>query len=1530
MFNWGRLYGNAYSSDASGDGPELTFRIIPGASLEGFNTENTSQSTRPLLINQVRVVPGQSLSSSLPALNEPIISRVRLYGSISERNITRITRRRTEDTADTAEVFLERIQFPREGYKAAVIQPTLLSDKVASPIHLGTWDYRCLYCGAKYWAFETNSNRKYTRCCGEGKIILPPISELPTMFAELFEGKSLRSKLFFKKIRLFNSNTSFASTRMKEVQFGPGVPVVSISGSVYHALGPLQTEENAPASFLQCYFYDSNKENNDAKFFNESERALLNEIRILIKSVNHIFRGISSILVSNWEQRQLWNEQHQGMEFPTQHIVLNDKPLQQVYSHHCYALPSVQEVCALIVSPHPNDKTTSRQIQIQIENGPLKTIPSDHASFDPLCYPIFFPHGDTGWTYTIRKGNKGLSPRDYYRYRFHSRDTVNLLQQDSILCGRQLSSQYIVDMFAKIEEYDLKYIRLNQKKLKADLYNNLQDALTEGDENNAGRRIILPSSFKGSPRNLYQEYLDGLAIVRKYGKPSLFITMTCNPDWEEIKEALNEGEKAWMRPDIVERVWNMKKKIFLDDIVQNKIFGEIVGYMYVVEWQKRSLPHMHLLLILSDADEIKTAEVIDEVVSAEIPDPEILPDLHELVVKFNLHGPCGPEFAHKTCMQNDKCTCRHHFPFDFCNETFVGNSSYPTYKRRAPINGGQVVGKNGFLFDNRWVVPYNAYLTLKYRCHINVEICSSFKSVKYTFKYILKGPELCNVGLFNPERRNIDEISEFVEARYINPNYGIHRIFEFETSFKYPNVYRLQTHLPDHEFIIYEEGHEERAVANKKHTMLTAYFSKVTEECLDPIENPSHGVQATDLTYQDFPMYYVWQKTQHVWTRRAHGKKSDTVGRLYNIRISSGDVYYTRMLLTKRSGVKSFDDLRTVDGVLHPTFKDAARSLGLLDDDNEWIFALREAAAYSFPRELRKLFVTILTENQPTDVLILWEMFKNDMSEDKQHERCQNMNDEINNSDYSECLHDIDDIIKSVRDKNEGLCTYGLPLPTCARRSQLSHEEEIYDIDEQLRLATHALSLFNTDQAFFCNNVLEQICLSPHQRSYHCAYLDAPGGTGKTFCFKYLLCHFRSKGIKVLPVGSSAISAILLPGGRTAHSGLKIPIPVTDESHCNFTRRSNLGKKLLETKVILWDEILMMDRKCVECVDRSLKALFGNDLPFGGIFVIFGGDCRQILPVLPKASKAQIIYACLQRSYLMRYMKKFTFVRNERVLSNSGCEDYCNLLLRIGEGKETVLLQDGTSDCIRIPETLLFEGDEEDLINWVHPDPNNIDQHAAILSAWNEEVNDINQRCLHRMEAPLFTSYSCDKLLDESQEHMYPIELLNSLTPPGFPLHNLEIKVGAPIILLRNLRSNDGLCNGTRLIANTVTPNLLTATIQNGSHSGNTVFIPRICFSTDETIPFQFTRRQFPVKLAFALTINKSQGQTLTKVGIYLPKPIFNHGGLYVALSRVTDPNNVKLFIKHMKSIQGFLQNDHRVYTKNIVYREIISVCSSI
>ncbi len=137
------------------------------------------------------------------------------------------------------------------------------------------------------------------------------------------------------------------------------------------------------------------------------------------------------------------------------------------------------------------------------------------------------------------------------------------------------------------------------------------------------------------------------------------------------------------------------------------------------------------------------------------------------------------------------------------------------------------------------------------------------------------------------------------------------------------------------------------------------------------------------------------------------------------------------------------------------------------------------------------------------------------------------------------------------------------------------------------------------------------------------------------------------------------------------------------------------------------------------------------------------------------------------------------------------------------------------------------------------------------------------------------------------------------------------------------------MCNGTRLRVDSITFRLLTCTILSGSHVGTvgtTCTIPRMDLACDEkSFQVPFTRRQFPVRLAFAMTINKSQGQSLTKVGIALPTPVFSHGQLYVALSRATDPTKIKVMVNDIPGKQGKLMNDHRVFTKNIVYHEVFS-----
>ncbi|KAI3936611.1 hypothetical protein MKW92_018391 [Papaver armeniacum] len=147
--------------------------------------------------------------------------------------------------------------------------------------------------------------------------------------------------------------------------------------------------------------------------------------------------------------------------------------------------------------------------------------------------------------------------------------------------------------------------------------------------------------------------------------------------------------------------------------------------------------------------------------------------------------------------------------------------------------------------------------------------------------------------------------------------------------------------------------------------------------------------------------------------------------------------------------------------------------------------------------------------------------------------------------------------------------------------------------------------------------------------------------------------------------------------------------------------------------------------------------------------------------------------------------------------------------------------------------------------------------------------------------------------------------------------HKLTLKPGVPIMLLRNLSNADGLCNGTRLIVTQLGEKVIEATILTGPSTGNTVFIPRIVMTTPESsLPFILHRRQFPVRICYAMTINKSQGQSLPNVGVFLEEPVFSHGQLYVAISRTTRRQGLKILIKK----NG---DEPDGYTKNIVYGEI-------
>jgi ATP-dependent DNA helicase PIF1 len=208
----------------------------------------------------------------------------------------------------------------------------------------------------------------------------------------------------------------------------------------------------------------------------------------------------------------------------------------------------------------------------------------------------------------------------------------------------------------------------------------------------------------------------------------------------------------------------------------------------------------------------------------------------------------------------------------------------------------------------------------------------------------------------------------------------------------------------------------------------------------------------------------------------------------------------------------------------------------------------------------------------------------------------------------------------------------------------------------------------------------------------------------------------------------------------------------------------------------------------------------------------------------------------------------------------------------------------------------------------------------GILAPTNRQVHRINEVVAQRLpgETREYLSTDTAEGIDES---LFETEFLNSLEFSGIPPHRIVLKVGASIMMIRNINSHEGLCNGTCLHVMTLRDNCIDAVIMVGPRKGQRVFIPRIIFISDDDdkdFPFQLRRKQFPVVPAFAITINKAQGQSIHHMGLYLRTPVFSHGQLYVALSRVTSRSAIKILVPNQDN-----DDADGVHTKNIVYRQI-------
>ena len=258
------------------------------------------------------------------------------------------------------------------------------------------------------------------------------------------------------------------------------------------------------------------------------------------------------------------------------------------------------------------------------------------------------------------------------------------------------------------------------------------------------------------------------------------------------------------------------------------------------------------------------------------------------------------------------------------------------YSRR---NNGRNIVRNNTLLDNRWIVPYCPYLSLKFNCHINVEICSSIRSVKYLYKYIYKGQDCASLRLRNNEQGQqltLDETDVFLNCRYVSPPEAMWRIHERDLFDRSHAVIRLPVHLEFEQNIYFMPGMEEQ-VNLSKNTKLMAFFKLCSED-----EN------ARQYFYNSIPEHYVWDRD--VWKPRQRVTKC--IGRLYTVNPADRERFFLRLLLLHVKGPTSFKHLRTVDGREYATYAEAADKLHLTDTDREWEQCLQEAAGFRMPSQL--------------------------------------------------------------------------------------------------------------------------------------------------------------------------------------------------------------------------------------------------------------------------------------------------------------------------------------------------------------------------------------------------------------------------------------------------------------------------------------------------------------------------------------------------------------------------------------------------
>ena len=569
-------------------------------------------------------------------------------------------------------------------------------------------------------------------------------------------------------------------------------------------------------------------------------------------------------------------------------------------------------------------------------------------------------------------------------------------------------------------------------------------------------------------------------------------------------------------------------------------------------------------------------------------------------------------------------------------------------------------------------------------------------------------------------------------------------------------------------------------------------------------------------TYPSWPERYTLVNKK--WHARrswpAHANDVRHIGRVHNAHPSAGEVFYLRMLLhhvtadllalepgnadafgfevrahqvsnseigvrvisfpmltcARAANADAAQALKYFEGQKYETYKGAAMARNLLQDDGEWRMALQDAADVSTARQMRALYLYIVEWNQPEAPAALFEEFWEAMAEDLAYELRRANLIPTERQVRLRLLLDLEETLESTSKSLADMC--GLTLTDSERDEarELAHSailaREPRAIRDELTPEQDRAQLrARTDEAVHKllpeqRRVFDAVMSSLSRREGRCVFVDAPGGTGKTFTFNAILGAVRAQGKIALAVASSGIAAILLEKGRTFHARFSANRSPAEDQMLKIQAQSTQAQLLRRASVILWDEAAMGNKHHLDALDRTLRDFMQIDEPFGGKIVILGGDFRQTLPIQKKASRAQTLRITLVQSHLWPHFDRFRLHTNMRIQRmrdtlDSNDSSTAALLTRLEEFSQWLLdignddIESDVRQHIALPSPLcLPEGcDVDALAQYVYPELESNCRQAfgetshqhqlrvaawlsqrAMLAAYNTDVIEVRMR----------------------------------------------------------------------------------------------------------------------------------------------------------------------------------------------------------